>query len=191
MAAWHTALGSTLPLTTEVAQVPYPGATLVRSACGVQARIECTLLISDEEPGISCRQTLEGEVEFRLMGLGRLAQRIVVENLEKVYQAMPLVVQRYTSSSPCSYSGTFWELGLLPDVFLYGHAMIGWEFVLWHRHFPLGIPCKKYQGCLMVFSCHPQEGFCRAIITSSNASSQQLEPCDSVCTNGAACIDSL
>ncbi len=61
----------------------------------VQARIECTLLISDEVPGISCRQTLEGEVEFKLLGLGRLAQRIVVDNLEKVYQAMPLVVQRY------------------------------------------------------------------------------------------------
>ncbi|CAL8471107.1 g10649 [Coccomyxa elongata] len=60
-----------------------------------KARIECTLLISDEEPGVSCRQTLEGEVEFKLMGLGRLAQRIVVDNLEKVYQSMPMVVQRW------------------------------------------------------------------------------------------------
>lgn len=63
-----------------------------------QARIECTLVISDEEPGVSCRQTLEGEVEFKLMGLGRLAQHIVVDNLEKVYQSMPMVVQRYTSA---------------------------------------------------------------------------------------------
>ncbi|BDA45295.1 hypothetical protein COCOBI_07-0820 [Coccomyxa sp. Obi] len=60
-----------------------------------KARIECTLIISDEEPGISCRQTLQGEVEFKLMGLGSLAQRIVVDNLEKVYQVMPLVVQRW------------------------------------------------------------------------------------------------
>ncbi len=60
----------------------------------VQSRIECVLTIEDEQPGVSCRQTLEGEVEFKLLGLGHLAQRIVVDNLEKVYQGMPLVVQR-------------------------------------------------------------------------------------------------
>ena len=59
-----------------------------------QSRIECTLTVADEEAGVSCRQTLEGEVEFKLLGLGRLAERIVVDNLEKVYQGMPLVVQR-------------------------------------------------------------------------------------------------
>ncbi len=60
----------------------------------MQSRIECMLTIEDEQPGVSCCQTLEGEVEFKLLGLGHLAQRIVVDNLEKVYQGMPLVVQR-------------------------------------------------------------------------------------------------
>ncbi|KAK9901312.1 hypothetical protein WJX75_005857 [Coccomyxa subellipsoidea] len=60
-----------------------------------KSRIECMLTIAEEEPGVSCRQTLEGEVEFKLMGLGHLAARIVADNLEKVYQGMPLVVQRW------------------------------------------------------------------------------------------------
>lgn len=64
------------------------------SVCA-QSRIECVLTIAEEKPGVSCRQTLEGEVEFKLMGLGHLAARIVADNLEKVYQGMPLVVQRW------------------------------------------------------------------------------------------------
>jgi len=65
-----------------------------------QARIECTLVIEDEEPGVTCRQTLEGEIEFKLLGLGRLAERIVVDNLEKTYQSLPVVAQRYSISIP-------------------------------------------------------------------------------------------
>jgi hypothetical protein len=65
----------------------------------LQARIECTLTIEDEEPGKTCRQTLEGEVVFRLMGLGALAERIVVDSLQKVYVgAIPTIVARYVSS---------------------------------------------------------------------------------------------
>lgn len=61
---------------------------------GVQSRIECTLLIEDEEPGLTCRQTLEGLVEFRLPGLGRLAEHIVVDSLHKVYSGIPAIVER-------------------------------------------------------------------------------------------------
>lgn len=59
-----------------------------------QARIECTLVIEDEKPGVTCRQTLEGEIEFKLLGLGRLAERIVVDNLEKTYQNLHVVAER-------------------------------------------------------------------------------------------------
>ena len=64
----------------------------------LQARIECTLTIEDEEPDKTCRQTLEGEVAFRLMGLGTLAERIVVDSLQKVYLGIPAIVARYLSS---------------------------------------------------------------------------------------------
>ncbi len=60
----------------------------------MQSRIDCTLTIDDEEPGKTCRQTLEGEVAFRLMGLGSLAERIVVDSLRKVYLGIPAIVQR-------------------------------------------------------------------------------------------------
>ncbi len=65
------------------------------TACsGMQSRIECMLTIEDEEPGKTCRQTLEGEVAFCLMGLGSLAERIVVDSLQKVYLGIPAIVQR-------------------------------------------------------------------------------------------------
>ena len=60
----------------------------------MQSRTECMLTIEDEEPGATCRQTLEGEVAFRLMGLGSLAERIVVDSLRKVYEGIPAIVQR-------------------------------------------------------------------------------------------------
>jgi hypothetical protein len=60
----------------------------------LQARIQCTLTIEDEDPGKTCRQTLEGEVAFRLMGLGGLAERIVVDSLQKVYLGIPAIVAR-------------------------------------------------------------------------------------------------
>ncbi len=60
----------------------------------MQSRITCTLTIEDEEHGKTCRQTLEGEVAFRLMGLGSLAERIVVDSLRKVYLGIPAIVQR-------------------------------------------------------------------------------------------------
>ena len=41
----------------------------------LQARRQCTLTIGDEEPGKSCRQILDGEVAFRLMGMGFEAER--------------------------------------------------------------------------------------------------------------------
>ncbi len=41
-----------------------------------------------------CRQTLEGIVEFRLPGLGKLAERIVVDSLHKVYSGIPAIVER-------------------------------------------------------------------------------------------------
>ena len=41
----------------------------------LQARRQCTLAMRDEEPGKSCRQILDGEVAFRLMGMGFEAER--------------------------------------------------------------------------------------------------------------------
>jgi hypothetical protein len=86
-------LTETYPVSAQLSRIECIPRILL-SVCA-QSRIECMLTIAEEEPGVSCRQTLEGEVEFKLMGLGHLAARIVADNLEKVYQGMPLVVQRW------------------------------------------------------------------------------------------------
>ena len=41
----------------------------------LQARIHCTLSTEDKDPGTTCRQILEGQVAFRLMGMGFEAER--------------------------------------------------------------------------------------------------------------------
>lgn len=58
-----------------------------------QAHIACTLTI-EEETHETCRQTLEGDVDIRIFGLGALAERIIADNLKKVYSGIPPIVAR-------------------------------------------------------------------------------------------------
>ena len=62
-------------------------------ACCSQAHIECTLTI-EEETKETCRQTLEGDVDIKIFGLGGIAEHIFADNLKKVYSGIPLIVER-------------------------------------------------------------------------------------------------
>ena len=59
----------------------------------VQAKIESNLIIEALTPE-TCRQTLEGIVEIKIVGLGHVVEKIVVDNLRNVYKGVPHVVER-------------------------------------------------------------------------------------------------
>ena len=61
-------------------------------------------------------------MEFRLMGLGHLAERIVADSLRKVYLGIPAIVERYSHQAPLQPGvrqvllqspHTFWVSGVL------------------------------------------------------------------------------
>ena len=45
----------------------------------------------------TCRQTLEGDVDIKIFGLGHIAETIIADNLKKVYSGIPQIVERYTA----------------------------------------------------------------------------------------------
>jgi hypothetical protein len=59
----------------------------------VQAKIESWLTI-EEVTAETCRQTLEGNIEFHILGLGHVVEKIVVDNLKSVYKGVPKIVDR-------------------------------------------------------------------------------------------------
>ena len=90
---------------------------LEASAGAVQAHIECELTIEEETPD-TCRQTLEGNVDIHIFGLGKvhtlpryipgggssallthsagqIAESIIADNLRKVYGGIPAIVERW------------------------------------------------------------------------------------------------
>ena len=58
-----------------------------------QAHIECVLTI-EEETKDTCRQTLEGDVNIHIPGLGKIAESIIADSLKKVYSGIPAIVER-------------------------------------------------------------------------------------------------
>lgn len=42
-----------------------------------------------------CRQTLEGSIDVRVAGLGRTAEKIIVQQLTKVYKSIPAIINKY------------------------------------------------------------------------------------------------
>ena len=59
----------------------------------MQAKIESNLII-EEVTSETCRQTLEGSVEIKIIGLGHVVEKIVVDNLRNVYKGVPHIVER-------------------------------------------------------------------------------------------------
>ena len=59
----------------------------------LQATVKLQLVI--EEVGkASCRQVLQGTVDINILGLGKIAEKLVVDNLQKVYAGLPAVASR-------------------------------------------------------------------------------------------------
>ncbi len=59
-----------------------------------QVDIHSTLTIAEEGPQ-ACRQILQGEVNVKIVGLGRLIENVIVESLKQTYAVLPQVVERY------------------------------------------------------------------------------------------------
>lgn len=59
----------------------------------MQAKIESYLIIEEVTPE-TCRQTLEGTIDIKLIGLGHVVEKIVVDNLKNVYRGVPKIVER-------------------------------------------------------------------------------------------------
>ena len=64
--------------------------------------MEFTLTIEEVEPGRSCRQTLEGDLDVRIPVLGRLVERIIADSLHRVYSGIPAIVEQCASPLLCS-----------------------------------------------------------------------------------------
>ncbi len=61
--------------------------------CCLQATVKLQLVI--EEVGkAACRQVLQGTVDINILGLGKIAEKLVVDNLQKVYAGLPAVASR-------------------------------------------------------------------------------------------------
>jgi hypothetical protein len=63
------------------------------------------MLIIEEVSAQVCRQTLEGDINIRIPGLGSIAERIIRQSLKDVYSNIPQVVER-CACGPTSYPTT-------------------------------------------------------------------------------------
>ena len=60
----------------------------------LQSDVHCRLVIEDIGGG-RCRQTLEGQLSINVgWGVGPLAERVVGQQLEKVYRSIPIVAAK-------------------------------------------------------------------------------------------------
>ncbi|KAL4425872.1 hypothetical protein ABPG75_009888 [Micractinium tetrahymenae] len=57
--------------------------------------IQLTLTIEEVEPGVSCRQILEGHLRVKMFGVGRIVEGIVKDSLINTYKKLPEIVRRW------------------------------------------------------------------------------------------------
>lgn len=57
--------------------------------------IQLTLTIEEVEPGVSCRQILEGHLRVKMFGVGRIVEGIVKDSLINTYKRLPEIVRRW------------------------------------------------------------------------------------------------
>ncbi|KAL3152269.1 hypothetical protein ABBQ32_001346 [Trebouxia sp. C0010 RCD-2024] len=65
-----------------------------------------------------CRQTLQGSVDVQLSGIGRTAEKIIVQQLAKVYESIPAVVNRWAQlrAAVVERAGSEWLLLGRPEI---------------------------------------------------------------------------
>lgn len=56
--------------------------------------MEFVLTIEEVEPGRTCRQTLEGDLDIRIPVLGKMVERIIADSLHCVYSGIPAIVEK-------------------------------------------------------------------------------------------------
>lgn len=94
--------------------------------------IQLTLTIEEVEPGVSCRQILEGHIRVKMFGVGRIVEGIVKESLDNTYKKLPEIVRRWQLfREEALRSGDGRQL-------LVGRPPVGCE-VSWIRHEVLAI----------------------------------------------------
>ena len=64
----------------------------------LQATVKLQLAI-EEVGSATCRQVLQGTVDINIMGLGKIVEKLVVDNLQKVYAGLPAVASRWGSGN--------------------------------------------------------------------------------------------
>lgn len=58
-------------------------------------QMECVRVNVIHKEGLShCRLTVEGHIIVRLFGIGRLAERIIIESTHKTLRALPAIIDR-------------------------------------------------------------------------------------------------
>lgn len=59
------------------------------------SQMECERVnVVDESGPSSCRLSVEGHIIVRLFGIGRLAERIIIESTHKTLRALPAIIER-------------------------------------------------------------------------------------------------
>ena len=61
--------------------------------CCPQMECERVNVVDEVGPG-SCRLSVEGHIIVRLFGIGRLAERIIIESTHKTLRALPAIIER-------------------------------------------------------------------------------------------------
>ena len=51
-------------------------------------------LVIEEVGSATCRQVLQGPVDINILGLGKIVEKLVVDNLQKVYGGLPAIASR-------------------------------------------------------------------------------------------------
>ena len=74
-----------------------PPSDNIRHQALLQTTIDCELTI-EEVDAHTCRQTLEGDVTIKVIGLGHIAESIICSSLKDVYSGIPQIVERCADS---------------------------------------------------------------------------------------------
>lgn len=84
---------SSLQLSCEVYSNTAVRCTAIAGLTWLQTTLKSKLIIDSLGP-TRCRQTLQGSVDVLMTGIGRTAEKIIVQQLAKVYESIPAVIDR-------------------------------------------------------------------------------------------------
>ena len=101
-AQWHPRNSRTV-IICNTALSPGVGLLLLMSGSTASARFMGVLVLQasivskltiEEVDATHCRQTLEGDIDIKILGLGPIAEHIIASNLKSVYSGIPQIVDK-------------------------------------------------------------------------------------------------